>query len=232
MMSQIVASTNNSLPQNDHGGKTTRDDVEMTLQASKRCGEIGHTSKECHEQCPYCVTSHPVGECPMTQVTCFLCKGINHVPVECNLYPMVQQMKQQAKDGPYQLLGKTQEDGRSKMMVEDKVLETTPNHTTKCCYSCEEEGHLSRDCLKKQERFPTTIVKYGEKEVRELLALERPQKKKENSKVMCFNCKELGHYANKCLEKDNKANSPGSIKKNLNHITCYTCKQQGHYPYQ
>jgi hypothetical protein len=31
MMSQIVASTNNSLPQNDHGGKESRDDTEMTL---------------------------------------------------------------------------------------------------------------------------------------------------------------------------------------------------------
>jgi hypothetical protein len=134
-------------------------------------------------------------------------------------------MKQQAKDGPCQLLGKTQEDGRSKMKLEDKVLEATPNHITKCCYLCEEEEHLSRNCLKKRERFPTAIVEYGEMEERDLLALERPQKKKDNSKVMCFNCKELGYYANKCPEKDNKANSPGSVKKNLNHITCYTYKQ-------
>jgi hypothetical protein len=45
MMSQILASTNNSQPQNDHGGKEPRGDVEMTLQACKRCGEIGHASK-------------------------------------------------------------------------------------------------------------------------------------------------------------------------------------------
>jgi hypothetical protein len=216
MMSQIVASTNNSLPQNDHGGKTTSDDVEMTLQACKRYGEIRYTSKECHEQCPYYVTSHPVGECPMTQVTCFLCEGIN----------------QQAKDGMRQLLGKTREDGRPKMKVEDKILGTTHNPTTKCCFSCEKEGYLSRDCLKKKKRCPTMVVEYEENEVRDLLALERPQKKKDNSKVMCFNCKELGHYASKCPEKDNKANGPGSVKKNLNHITCYTCKQQGHYSYQ
>jgi hypothetical protein len=31
MMSQIVASTNNNLPQSDHGGKEPRYDVEMTL---------------------------------------------------------------------------------------------------------------------------------------------------------------------------------------------------------
>jgi hypothetical protein len=33
MMSQIVASTNNNLPQNDHDGKEPRDNVEMTLRA-------------------------------------------------------------------------------------------------------------------------------------------------------------------------------------------------------
>jgi hypothetical protein len=49
MMSQIMASTNNNLPQSDHGGKEPRGDVEMTLQACKRCGEIGHMSMECHE---------------------------------------------------------------------------------------------------------------------------------------------------------------------------------------
>jgi hypothetical protein len=85
MMSQILASTNNSLPQNDQGGKKPRDDAEMTLRACKRCGEIGHMSKECHEQCPYRNMNHPIGECPMTQVTCFLCEGINHVPAECML---------------------------------------------------------------------------------------------------------------------------------------------------
>jgi hypothetical protein len=62
----------------------------MTLQAYKRCEEIGHTSKDCHEQCPYCDTSHPYGKCPMTQVTCFLSEGINHVPAEYKFYSMVQ----------------------------------------------------------------------------------------------------------------------------------------------
>jgi hypothetical protein len=138
-------------------------------------------------------------------------------------------MKQQAKDGLCQLLGKTQEDRRSKMKVEMKVMETAHDIATKCCFSCEEEGHLSRNCSRKRERFPTTRMEYEEMEVRNLLALERPKKKKDNSKVMCFNCKELGHYADKYPERDNKANRQGIMKKNLNHITCYTCKQQGHY---
>jgi hypothetical protein len=134
MISKNLANTNNNLPWKDNGGKDIRGDVEMTLQAYKRCGEIGHTSKECHEQCPYCVMSHPVGEYPMTQVTCFLWEGINHVPVECKFYSTVQRINQQAKDGPYQLLGKNQEEGKQ---------------------------HLSRNCSRKRERFPIAIVEYG-----------------------------------------------------------------------
>jgi hypothetical protein len=49
MMSQIMASTNNSLPQNGHGGKEPRGDVEITLRACRIYGEIGHMSKECYE---------------------------------------------------------------------------------------------------------------------------------------------------------------------------------------
>jgi hypothetical protein len=130
------------------------------------------------------------------------------------------------------LLGKTPENRGSKMKVEDKVPGTTHNLTTKCCLSCEEEGHLFRSCSRKRERFSTTIVEYEELELSDLLALERPKRKKDNSKVLCFNCKELGHYADKCPERGNKANRQGSVKKNLNHITCYTCKQQGHYSYR
>jgi hypothetical protein len=80
-------------------------------------------------------------------------------------------MNQQAKDGLCQLLEKIPEDKISKMKVEKKVMEIAHNITTKCYFSCE-EGHLSRNCSRKQERFPTTIVEYEEKEVRDLLALE------------------------------------------------------------
>jgi hypothetical protein len=69
MMSQIMASTNNNLPQNDLGSQELRDNAEITLQAYKICGEIGHTSKGCREQCSYCDTNHPVEECSMAQVT-------------------------------------------------------------------------------------------------------------------------------------------------------------------
>jgi hypothetical protein len=73
------------------------------------------------------------------------------------------------------------------------------------------------------------MVEYEESELIGLLALERPKKKKDISKVWCFNCKELGHYAKKCPKENNKANRLGGVKKDLRLITCYKCKQKGHY---
>src|SRR3954464_7967655 len=53
--------------------------------------------------------------------------------------------------------------------------------------NCEEESHISTNCPKKRERFPTL----EEHELKELLALERPKKnKKDISQVQCYNCKE------------------------------------------
>jgi hypothetical protein len=147
-------------------------------------------------------------------------------------------MNQQAKDGLSQLLGKIPEDGRPKMEVETEDMKVAPETTTKSCLTGRRQEHLPGNCSKKQERFPTTVVEYEENEVRDLLALEIPKKKKkmikkkENSKVLCFKCKELGHYADKCPQRDNKANIQGCVKKNLNHITCFKCKQMGHYSNQ
>jgi hypothetical protein len=136
-------------------------------------------------------------------------------------------MNQQANDGLSQMLGKTPEYRRTKMKVEDKIMGTTPNLITKCCFSCEEEGHLSRDCLKKIKRFPTIAMEYEEHEVRDLLALEIPKKEKkkikekDNSKMLCWNCRELGHYAKKCPEPN--------MQSGIDLVTCQKCNQKGHY---
>jgi hypothetical protein len=63
-------------------------------------------------------------------------------------------------------------------------------------------------------------VEYEEMEVRDLVVLERPKKKKDTSEVLCFNCKELRHYAKKCPERNNQANEQDNMKKDLRLITC------------
>jgi hypothetical protein len=75
-------------------------------------------------------------------------------------------------------------------------------------------------------------VEYQENEIRDLLALELPTKKKKKqdySKILCFHCREQGHFADQCPERNNKARTQGSMKKDLSTITCFKCKQQGHY---
>jgi hypothetical protein len=52
---------------------------------------------------------------------------------------------------------------------------------------------------------------------------------KDNSKVRCFNYKELGHYPSRCPKENDKANTQGTVKKDLNMITCFKCKQKEHY---
>jgi hypothetical protein len=225
----MVTSAYNGLPQDEHSGKPTQVDAKMTQQACKRCGEIGHTSKDCHGECPHCDTSCPVEKCPMNQVTCFLCEGTNHIPAECKFYSTVQRINQQAKDRMSQLPERTLDDGRLKRKMEDKDMEIALNHTTKCCYSCEEEGHLSRNCPKKRECFPATVVVYEENEVRDLLALERPKGKKDNGKVICSKRKEVGHYKRKCPTKYHGVNMQECTKRDLSMITCFKCKQKGHY---
>jgi hypothetical protein len=121
MMPQILARINSNLPQNNFGSKEPRDGAEITLQACKICGEIGHLSEECQQQCQHCNTSHPTKECPMTLVTCFLCDGTNQVPWECKFYFMVQQMNQQARDKLSHLLERTPEDRRPKAKMEGKT---------------------------------------------------------------------------------------------------------------
>jgi hypothetical protein len=81
MMPQILASTN--LPQDHQCNKKVEKEIKTTMPACKTCGEIGHPSGECPEQCN---TSHSARECPMAKVTCFLCDRIDHVPRECNFY--------------------------------------------------------------------------------------------------------------------------------------------------
>jgi hypothetical protein len=226
MMSQMVASANSSPPQAEHSGKLTQVNAEMIQLACKRCGEIGHASKDCHEEWPHCDPNYPVEEYP---VTCFLCEGTNHIPAECKFYSTVQRINQQAKDRMSQMPERTPDDGRLKRKMEDKDMEIAPNRTTKCCYSCEEEGHLSRDCLRKRECFSPTIVEYKENEVKDLLALERPKGRKDDSKVMCTKCKELGHYKRNCPTRYHGVNMQDSTKRDLSMITCFKCKQKGHY---
>jgi hypothetical protein len=91
-------------------------------------------------------------------------------------------MNQQAKEELSQLLEETPKDGRPKMRVGMKDMEETSDVTPGSLLIGSRQGNLPGNCLKKRERFPTTIVEYEENEVRDLLALERLKKKKKKKR--------------------------------------------------
>jgi hypothetical protein len=54
---------------------------------------------------------------------------------------------------------------------------------------------VTKNNHKKRERFPSIIMEYEKQELEDLLALEKPKKKKDISQVECCECKRLGHYS-------------------------------------
>src|SRR3954470_12773572 len=112
----------------------------------------------------------------------------------------------------------------------DAILEGTQANN-----SFRDKDHASKEhedqCLKKRERSST----HEEHELEELLALERPKKKKKNiSQLQCYNWKEMGHYASECPEnKKNQRNKQKAMipkeKKDISQVMCSKCKELGHY---
>jgi Zinc knuckle len=244
MMPQNTATNNDTQPWKNHGSKDFGYGIVTSFRACKNCGEIGHTSKECYERCPHCDASHPNEECPTTQISCYLCEGTDHVPVQCHLYLLVQRMNQRAKDDMIQSIGRIHEDTMPKMSVDTEVKsqKTAYLSTTKCCYICGEEGHISNNCTTKRERFPTYVVEFGDQKFEDLLAREKPKKRKKSNKsntkvhgqVICRTCHQPGHFANECSEnRMNEAKERDEQRSNLKEVIspdeCHECHKIGHF---
>uniref|UniRef100_A0A8I6WQF9 CCHC-type domain-containing protein n=1 Tax=Hordeum vulgare subsp. vulgare TaxID=112509 RepID=A0A8I6WQF9_HORVV len=183
--------------------------------ACKICGEIGHTQEEHQNGCPHCEENHPAEECPISQVTCFLCEGTTHYSAQCYLYPKVQQVVKQQKEAMKETLKKKIiEEPVMKENLEDPDGQGLTRFFSNSCYSCGEEGHCSQDCTKESHKylgnFPTEKVEFDPHEMEELTRTKNSGKKrkytrksqisadKDLSHISCFKCKTLGHYANMC----------------------------------
>jgi hypothetical protein len=142
-------------------------------------------------------------------------------------------MNQQAREKLRHLLEGTLEVQGPKVKTEAKDQEEIPDTITQSGLINGRQGHLPEKCNRKRERFPTTKVECQENEIKALLALEIPTKKKKRKKqdyghIICFHCQEQGHFADQCPEKEHKTTTGNIIKKDLTKITCFKCKQKGH----
>src|SRR3954471_3143717 len=138
MTNQMINMISNS-SQGYCDNNDVKDDIIEGTQACNICGDMEHTSKEHVDQCPNCEEKHPTNQFPTSQVTCFLCEGNDHVPIQCPINPIVQQMKQ---GGMHKKFGNPHEETTSTKKEEGKVRtmlhKATSKVTTKCCYSCGE----------------------------------------------------------------------------------------------
>ena len=99
--------------------------------------------------------------------------------------------------------------------VEDTLEEDPIKPYTKSCYTCGEEGHISQNCLKGDlAAFSTVEVEYDPQEIEALIGTEKSRKrnrldsrnnpistKKDLSHIICFRCKDSGHYFNSCPKR-------------------------------
>jgi hypothetical protein len=146
-MPQILASTN--LPQDHQCNRKMEKEIKTTMPVCKICGETGHPSRECPEKCHRCTTGHATRECPRAKVTCFLCDGIDHVPIECKFYFTVQQMNQQVREKLRHLLESNPEAQGPKVKMEAKDQEEIPDTITQRGLIKGGQGHLPEKCIRK-----------------------------------------------------------------------------------
>jgi hypothetical protein len=87
MMPQILAITTNNLPQNNLGSKEPRDEAKITLLACKICGEIGHLSEECQEQCHHSILATQLENVPWPMLLVSYAMESTMYPVNVNFTP-------------------------------------------------------------------------------------------------------------------------------------------------
>uniref|UniRef100_A0ACD5TJX0 Uncharacterized protein n=1 Tax=Avena sativa TaxID=4498 RepID=A0ACD5TJX0_AVESA len=142
-------------------------------------GEVGHTSKEHRDQCPYFEGSHPSEECPTSEVTCFLCKGTNHNPSKCHLYPIVKQVNQQVRDGLCHVMLSLPR----KRKDLSKVIS----------FKCHNPGHYAVGCQEQDN-----VAGKDENNDGNGNRCSNKKPKKDPSQVTCYKCGETGHYKSNC----------------------------------
>jgi hypothetical protein len=163
-----MANNNNISPSDPSPAKPEEHEVTRN-QACKLYGDIGHTSKDCKEQCSRCGKEHCNETCHLSKVTCVLCEGTNHVLADCHLNAMVDKVNQQVKQKIHPSLVKASAEFEPKG---SEYFVTTQRNNPRV---------RLQNNYRKRERFPIVVMEYEKQELEDLLAMEKPKKKKDIS---------------------------------------------------
>jgi hypothetical protein len=153
-----------------------------------------------------------------------LCEGTNHVLADCHLNAIVDKMNQQVKQKIHPSLGTASAEFEPKG---SEYFVTTQRDNPRV---------RLQNNYRKRERFPTVVMEYEKQELEDLLAMEKPKKKKDISQVECRECKRLGHYAWNCPDKKKRKESENrdhetneEQKRDCTQVNCFNCRESGHF---
>ena len=158
-------------------------------------------------------------------------------PRSMHLYPVVHQLNQQVRDGMRQDLMKLRED-TTKTRDGFKTLDTAPKVITSQYSTYERNAHFPQTGSRKRSRLPNVEVEHEEPQD----GMSFTKRRKDLSKVICFQCHNPGHYADNCPKhvnvagKDknddgnsNRGSSVKKPKKDSSQVTCYKYGETVHY---
>ncbi|XP_052136789.1 uncharacterized protein LOC127755171 [Oryza glaberrima] len=215
---------------------------ESERRACRRCGEKGHYDNWHHLGCSSCEKHHPLGRCPMGKITCFLCEGNGHVPVQCHLSPMLTAITQNQRES-------------FRATLRQALRETSNTAVTPITLTRELEPYNDKNGGQPKgdnEMVPRVLGfnqgEEGHSALRNPNRCHVPSSDKANVAadkapnqslgVTCFNCEGKGHYSNKCPQKQKqhgvRSTNAAAMKDktpNLTGVTCFDCGDRGHFSY-
>ena len=162
MMWQGRTNSNDEATPTVMGNQESKGSTWIKPVACKTCGEIGHTSNECHDEWPHSAARQQIKGCFTSQISCFLCEATDHIPAQCQLYPIVEQVRQEVQERMHHTLKETLATRDSQKELQQRDI---GHERCDLCKNdqCKNTGLYANDCPEKKDEAKLTIHPYTSK---------------------------------------------------------------------